>query len=174
MYCQPLRKPRHFFLLAVLVTAGLSSNACTYYQKRDPQVLAAPDKVSLMLAEAADKAAGALETLAAVEDARAPGVAVEPINDAPPELKRAITVNWVGPVAQITQTLANRAGYSFAVIGDSPPVPLVVNVDAENEPVIDVLRDVGLQLGMRADVKVDGLRKMVELHYAPVTGVGGG
>lgn len=138
-----------------------------------PQLVAAPDKVSMMLAEAADRASTAMETLAAVEQSRSPGVAVAPITDAPTELQRAISVNWVGPVEPITKTLADRAGYNFQIIGTPPPVPLVVSVDVENQPVIDVLRSLGLQLGLRADIKVDGQRRMVEIHYAPNTGVGG-
>jgi defect-in-organelle-trafficking protein DotD len=139
-----------------------------------PQLVAAPDKASMMLADAADRASNALETLAAVEQARTPAVAVAPIVDAPVEMRRAITVNWVGPVEPIAKTLADRAGYTFQAIGSPPPVPLVVNIDVENQPVIDVLRSIGLQLGMRADVNVDGRRRMVELNYAPNTGAGSG
>lgn len=141
-------------------------------QPRDPQVVTSPDKVSLMLAEAADKASNALETLAAVEQSRSPAVAVQPIHNAPPELTRAMTITWIGPAEQLTKKLADRASYTFLAVGDKPPVPLTVNIDAENEPVIDLLRDVGLQLGVRADIKVDSTRRMVELHYAPVTGLG--
>ncbi|MBN8520451.1 MAG: DotD/TraH family lipoprotein [Alphaproteobacteria bacterium] len=126
-----------------------------------------------MMAEAADKASNALETLAAVEQAKSPGVAVEPIHNAPEELERAMTVNWVGPPDQISKMIADRAGYDFLTVGSRPPVPLVVNIDARNERVIDILRDIGLQLGVRADIKVDSVRKIIELHYAPVTGLGG-
>jgi len=140
---------------------------------REPQVVSSPDKVSLMLAEAADKASSALEALAAVEQERSPAVAVQPIHNAPPELRRAITLTWVGPADQITKLLADRASYTFLEIGNAPPVPLVVNVDVQNEPVVEVLRDVGLQLGSRADIKVDATRQIIELHYAPVTGLGG-
>ena len=84
-----------------------------------------------------------------------------------------MTVNWVGPVEPIGKTLADRAGYGFVVVGAPPPVPVVVSLDVENAPVIDILRNVGLQLGQRADIKVDGTRKVVEVHYAPVTGTGG-
>jgi defect in organelle trafficking protein DotD len=48
-----------------------------------------------------------------------------------------------------------------------------VNVDVQNLPVVEFLRDIGLQLGVRSDVKVDAERRMIELHYAPVTGIGG-
>ena len=154
---------------AFLVLLG----GCTPVVKGNPQVASTPDKVSLMLAEAADRASVALETLAAVEQARSPGIAVGPIDNVPPELRRAITINWVGPAEPITKTLADRAGYVFQSVGNPPPVPTVVSINVENQPVIDVLRSVGLQLGMRADVRVDAARRIVEIHYAPTTGVGG-
>lgn len=159
-------------LTALSAVAALLLAGCQL-PERNPQVVASPDKVSLMLAEAADKASTSLETLAAIEQKKSPGVAVAPITGAPEELSRAITITWVGPPEQILRKLADRASYNFVTLGARPPVPLVVNVNVQNRPVIEVLRDVGLQLGVRADVKVDAERGIVELHYAPVTGVGG-
>lgn len=159
------------FLTGAVLMPLLS--ACHYLPKRDPQVVTSPDKVSLMLAQAADKASNSLETLAAIEQQKSPGVAVEPIHNAPEELMRAITVTWVGTPEPILRKLADRASYSFVTIGNKPPTPLVVNVDVQNQPVIEVLRDIGLQMGVRSDVKVDAERRMIELHYAPVTGIGG-
>ena len=169
------RNSRKLCTLTILACAcGLS--ACAPGKpifNRTPQVVASPDKVSAQLAEAADRASVALETLAAVEQARSPGIAVAPIENAPPELRRAITVNWVGPVETITKTLADRAGYSFNVIGNPPMTPVVVSLDVENKPVVDVLRNIGLQLGVRADIRVDGTRRLVEVQYAPNPGIGG-
>lgn len=142
------------------------------FSNAHPQLVAQPDTVSAMLADAADRAANSLETLAAVEYARGPGVAVGPVGDAPTELRRAITVNWVGPVEPVTKMLAERAGYNFLTVGGPPVVPVVVSIDAQNTPVIEVLRNIGLQLGMRGDIKVDGAGRVVELHYPPNTGVG--
>lgn len=167
------RSSCRFCTLTVLACA---LSACTPGKpifNSTPQVVASPDKVSAQLAEAADRASVALETLAAVEQARSPGIAVSPIENAPPELRRAITVNWVGPVETITKTLADRAGYSFNVIGNMPVTPIVVSLDVENKPVVDVLRNIGLQLGVRADIRVDGSRRIVEVQYAPNPGVGG-
>ncbi len=162
---------RNLLTLSLLLTIVIVS-ACHPLPKREPQVVAAPDKVSQMLANAADKAATSLESLAAVEQARSPNVSVEPIVNAPPELMRAMTIQWVGPADQLLEKLADRASYNFLAVGDRPPVPIVVNVDVTNEPVIDLLRNVGLQMGVRGDVKVDSTRKVVELQYAPVTGIG--
>lgn len=163
-----------FFISGLVVLTALFLSGCSGRPLRtDPQLVAAPDKVSALLAGAADRASVALETLAAVEQARSPGVAVSPIADAPPELMRAITVNWVGPVEPIAHKMADRAGYVFQTIGTAPVAPLVVSIDVENKPVIDVLRSIGLQMGMRADVRVNAGRKIVEIHYAPNTGAGG-
>jgi len=106
-----------------------------------PQVAAPPDKVSALLAESADRAATALEELAAVEVVRTPPApgATAPIADAPAHLMRATTVRWVGPAEPIVQALASRAGYTFATIGRAPAEGVIVSVDAENTPVIEVL-----------------------------------
>lgn len=168
--------------MAVLLSglAVLSLSACTPHGTYNdttgrPQLVAAPDKVTLLLAQAADKASNALETLAAIEQARTPAASIAPIDQVPDSLARAMTISWVGPVEPITRTLANHSDYQLIVLGDEPPVPIVVNLDAENRRVIDLLRDIGLQLGSRADIHVDAAGKVVELQYAPViNGIGGG
>ena len=156
----------------ILLLAGCASPNGPIQQDDRPQLVASPDKASILLADAADRASSALETLGAVEQARSPGVAVQPTPDAPTELRRAITISWVGPAEQIAQTLANRAGYVFNSIGNPPPVPLIVTINVENTPIIDVFRSVGLQLGQRADLKLDAQRRMVEIHYSANTGIG--
>lgn len=126
----------------------------------------------MMLAQAADKASNALETLAAVEQKRTPAAQVPAITNAPPELSRAMTVNWIGPVDQITKAVANKAGYNFVPLGAAPATPIVVSIDVTNKPIIEILRSIGLQLGARADVHVDSAARVVELNYTPATGAG--
>jgi len=139
---------------------------------KDPQLVAQPDKVSMMLAQAANRASNALETLASVEQKRTPAARIAAIENAPPELRRAITINWIGPVDQITKLLSDRAGYQFTIMGTQPSTPVVVTVDATNTPIIEVLRSIGLQLGARANVYVDSGSHIVELNYSPITGLG--
>lgn len=146
--------------------------ACDHVPRtQSGQYVASPDKVSLQLADAADRASRALETLASVEKSRNPGESVLGVPNAPQELRRSVTVSWVGPVEPIAKDVANRAGYSFNALGDVPPTPIVVNINAQNRQVIDVLRDLGLQMGTRADIKVDAVRRVVELHYTPLVNI---
>ena len=158
----------------VLLLSVLSLQACeTSIITSKPQMVASPDRVSLMLAEAADRSSRALETLSAIEQYKSPESSIAPIRNAPIELRRAVTTTWVGPVEIISKTLADKAGYGFMILGDEPPVPIVISLDVENRQVIDVLRDIGLQMGSRADIIIDDEYKMVEIQYAPVIGISG-
>ena len=161
---------RFSFLFACASLVLLSACSGNVFRKGAPQLVAEPDNVSAMLADAADRAARSLEKLSAVEHARGPGLTAAPVSGAPAELRRAITISWVGPVEQVTQALADRASYNFLIVGAAPPVPLVVSLDIENKPVIEVLRTIGLQLGQRADVRVDATRRVIEIHYASAGG----
>lgn len=151
------------------LTAVMLVTACSVPMKtEEPQLVASPDRISLLLAEAADRSSRAMETLAAIEQYQTPKARIAPITGAPTELQRAVTLTWVGPVDQIAKKLSEHSGYSFMALGDRPPVPIVINLNVENRPVIDVLRDIGLQMGTRADIKVDGDKKLVELQYSSV------
>lgn len=156
--------------LSALALGGCTGNYIGRESKNaKPQIVAEPDQTSLMIADAADRATRALETLAAVEQTRTPSAAqaaAAMVPNAPPELQRAVTLNWAGPAEDLVRDLASRATYNFAMLGDRPPTPVIINVDAFNKPLIEVFRDIGLQLGTRADLRVDANRRVVEIIYA--------
>lgn len=161
-----------FQFISLVSVLGLTACSGASVVRNDaPQVVASPDRVNLMLAEAADKASVALETLAAIEQYNSPKLAMAAPSNVPSELRRAVTIDWLGPVEQISKTLADQSGYRFVVLGDVPPVPVVVDIDVENRPIIEVMRNIGLQLGRRADLKLDSGRRVVEINYAPVSGM---
>lgn len=164
-------------ILSTLVVLVLALSACTSSQTitqgskgRDRHMVAEPDPVALRLAAAVDKASAALTTLASVEQAREPGAVIQMAPQAPQELRRIMSVEWVGPIETITRRVAERAGYKFQVTGDMPPAPLVVNVTAAEKTVIDILRDIGMQAGTRADIVVNAEQKIIEVSYASVAG----
>lgn len=86
----------------------------------------------------------------------------------PDSLRRPVTVKWAGPIGPLVQMLAREANVSPSIVGDPPPNPILVYVDAHNTRIGDVLRDVGYQAGARANIRVipyDGGQR-VELVYA--------
>lgn len=126
-----------------------------------------PDIVTVKLAQAADKASKALDSIAGIEQQRSPAAPpVEDYSNVPSNLMQPISIRWSGPIEQITKTLAEHAGLRFRVKGNVPPVPLTVSVDAYQQPLIHVLRDIGLQAGHRADLAIDSSNGFVEIRYA--------
>lgn len=153
------------FMLGACESLGLPTPKLPTPKNR-PQLVAQPDKVSAMLADSATRATKALERLAAIESERGPGVAAPNIGSAPPELLHVVSIRWNGPAEPISKAMAEQAGYRFMSVGRAPPNDLVVTVDVERATIIDVLRDIGLQLGTRADIRIDSNKRLVELHYA--------
>lgn len=127
-----------------------------------------PDLVSLRIAQAAEKASSALDTIAAIEQHRDPEVTKpQDFSAATEGLQELITVKWTGPIEQMLQALSSRAGLRFQPVGSQPATPVIISVSVYQKPLIEVLRDIGLQAGRRADVSVSDVTSLVELHYAP-------
>lgn len=132
----------------------------------DRQLVAEPDSVDLMLADAADRATRALETLAAMETTQMPIKPIAAVPNAPIELQRAVTFDWTGPVEPLVEELTRKAGYNYGVLGSKPPLPITVSIRAINKPLINVFRDLGMQMGARGDLKVDANARTIEIQYA--------
>ena len=149
------------------VSMSLLVSACAQnFTNTNNQLAVEPDRVALQLASAVDRASTALQTLAAVEQKRTPADSVMALPNAPQQLMRTVTLDWTGPIEPLVRQLADRAGYRYMVQGDEPAGDVVINVTAVEKPVIEVLRDVGLQAGRRANVVVDGERQVIEVAYA--------
>lgn len=158
---------RIFFQTTLSLALIVFLVACDNLPKSKPQLVVEPNRVDLRLAEAADRAAKAMEALAEVEQAKNPAPLAQRLDDVPPELKRTVTISWVGPVGPIAKRMAERASYRFNALGEVPPVPIIVSIDVVNEPIIDVLRDIGLQMNGRGSIVLDGQNRVVEVNYAP-------
>lgn len=136
--------------------------------RADPTVVA-PDPVTVKLSESADRAATALENLSRIEAARTV-VSHEkfPLEKAPTELQEPFTVAWSGTAEALLERIAARIGYSYRALGSVPPTPLVVRVNVFEEPILEILEDVGLKLGKRAELILDSEKRRMELRYAPI------
>lgn len=158
---------RSLFTTSTLLLAGLALSGCM--SPVVTPVAAEPDLVGTRIAQATEKASEALNTIAGIEQQRTPIKATdEDYSAASPALTQPITVRWSGPIEQMAQTLAARAGLGFKVIGTRPSSPVTINVDVYQSPLMDVLRDIGLQAGNRADLTVNSRSNVVEIRYAPV------
>lgn len=160
---------RVFALLLPLALLGLSGCEGMGVSSSKPvvatAVVAPADPAALRLAAAAEKAASALDDIARVETVRGPAAPAEDFSGAPQELLQPVTLRWSGPIEQVARLLAARAGYRFITLGKAPATPIVINLDVFDKPLLKVLRDVGIQAGERADLKVDPAARQVEVMY---------
>ncbi len=169
-------------LLAVCCIAPIAVGCAPFWTgtpEADPAPPATvrPDPAEMRLAEAAARAEAALTALARIEsartpraEARAPGRSPVPgsspaLEDVPAALRRAVTLDWIGPVETLAEALAQRAGYRFVATGSMPIRPVMVTVRAAGTPLIEVLRDAGLQAGAAATLVVDAGNRTVRLDW---------
>jgi len=65
----------------------------------------------------------------------------------------------------LASEMARNIGYTFAVTGDVPPVPIMVAVSSVNEPAVKVFENIGFQVAQFAEVFVDPNGKRIEFRY---------
>lgn len=87
------------------------------------------------------------------------------LQSVPEALSKRETFTFVGTSADGLKGIADLAGYRFAVIGKSPSQPLMVSLDANNQMLIDSLRDVNAQINGKADVMISPKAKLISLTY---------
>ena len=122
-----------------------------------------PDPAGIRLAEAAERAEAALTALAMMRASASPPLVPDVPAEVPAALRRRVTVDWIGPVETLAEALAERAGYRFVAGGAPPARPVMVSVSARDAPLIEVLRDTGLQAGDAATLVVDANRRTIRL-----------
>lgn len=161
-------------IVALLCMAALS--CCSLGEPEPPavEIPSPPDPAELRLVEAAERAERALASLARALPAPDGGMpwhpasAMPPLESVPAKLRRPVTLDWTGPLEGLAQALAERAGYRFFAAGRRPARPLIVVVEAEEQPLIAMLRDAGLQAGDAATLTVDAASETVLLDWTLV------
>lgn len=85
-----------------------------------------------------------------------------------PGMTQVVTMPWDGPAEAAARQLASQSGYTFKVSGKPPVIPVLVQLGTDPATISDLLRNVGLQAGARADVLVYPAQRIVELRYTDV------
>ena len=161
------------FLFAACAIAVFASGCTPFWMDAQetelaPPAAARPDLAEVRLAEAAERAEAALTMLSRIRAAETLlPVAGLPL-EVPPALQRPVTIDWIGPVETLAERLAAYAGYRFRMAGLSPVRPTMVAIAAQDTPVIEVLRDAGLQAGDAATLTVDAEERSVRLDWTPL------
>jgi defect-in-organelle-trafficking protein DotD len=146
---------------AVLISASLLLSGCAVTTKSPPHQTAGvrPDTAgpNLELTEAAVSVSRSLNELSAMTKAS------QVINTT--DMAGAVSVDWSGPVEPLLRQIAKISGYRLRVLGVNPAIPVLVTVNAKDLPLGAIIRDIDLQSGRKAYVKVFPQSRIIELCY---------
>ncbi|WP_310699895.1 DotD/TraH family lipoprotein [Burkholderia multivorans] len=82
-----------------------------------------------------------------------------------PGMEKVVTMPWQGTLEQATSKLASFCDYEVKFMGKPPALPILVQIGNDPATVSDLLRNLGIQAGSRADIVVDATQRIVEVRY---------
>ena len=83
-------------------------------------------------------------------------------------LNTRASVDWSGPIGELTDRIAKAAHYKLHVLGQPPAVPVLVSLDVNNDTLAAILRNIDYQAGKKASLHVYPKLKVIELRYAKI------
>ncbi|CAN7784089.1 DotD/TraH family lipoprotein [Variovorax sp. LjRoot175] len=137
------------FGASAVSAALLALAACT----TPPAPVVSTDPAAAQLDRLFQKSAGQ-PAFTGSADAKAP---------APRMADGKLWVTWRGDANDLLKNLEPVTGQKVTVTGPTPRLPLYVQVHALGVPVDEVMRDIGYQLGQRADLVL--LPSGIEIRY---------
>lgn len=154
------------FIVYVLSTALLAGCATGAIYKKPPSNLPSDD-ASIKLAEAANSVSDSMIDMARIEKVITP-----PDKDNTMTIPNAYnlqaraSVDWSGPIAEVTSRVAKAAHFRMRVLGPTPAVPILISLDLHDQSLAEILRNIDYQAGKKAYIHVYPNSEVVELRYA--------
>lgn len=150
------------FFCAVALITGCATN-----KYRKPPYNAPTDDASIKLAEAANSVSDSMLQMAKTEKVLTPPNQdnVLTIPSAYP-LQTHASVDWSGPIAEVTMRVAKAAHYHTRIIGQTPAIPILISLDMQDKSLAEILRNIDYQAGPKAFIHVYPNSQVVELRYA--------
>lgn len=151
----------------MLFVASIMLSACATGTYKKPPYNEPSDDASIKLAEAANSVSDSMLEMARVEKVILPpkGDNILAIPNAY-NLQARASVDWSGPIGELTDRIAKAAHYRLRVLGKEPAVPVLISINVKDESLAEILRDIDYQAGKKASIHVYPNSQVVELRYA--------
>ncbi|OAJ35410.1 DotD/TraH family lipoprotein [Piscirickettsia salmonis] len=156
----------------VLLLSGCASNQ-VQQEKQSEQSVKKQQQANLELVQAlqssVEQVSVAMKQLAIIKSSQYPKNNKLPFSNISDKkiFNKKITVSWYGPVSNILKSLSKDVGYQYQVFGKKSKLPILVNIDYFNTPVITVLRNIDFQLNNKAQIKIIPKSHIIALRYMP-------
>ncbi|WP_133127527.1 type IVB secretion system lipoprotein DotD [Legionella nagasakiensis] len=154
-------------LVALLLTSTLAGGCGTTAVYKKPPYNEPSDDATIKLAEAANSVSDSMLEMARVEKIITPPSKdnVLTIPNAY-NLQARASVDWSGPIAELTERVAKAAHYRVRVLGKEPAIPVLISLNVKDESLAEILRDIDYQAGKKAYIHVYPNSQVIELRYA--------
>lgn len=150
------------FIIAALLTSCKSTGMFKKSPVNNPS-----DDATIKLAEAAVSVSDSMHEMAQIEKVITP-----PNKDNTLTIPNAYnlqaraSVDWSGPVEELTDRIAKAAHYRVRVLGKTPSIPVLISINIKDQSLAEILRDIDYQAGQKAFIHVYPNSQVVELRYA--------
>ena len=152
-------------LMSALLITGCASGKI--YKK--PPSNNPSDDASIKLAEAANSVSDSMIDMARIEKVITP-----PNKDNSLTIPNAYnlqaraSVDWSGPIAEVTNRVAKAAHFRLRILGQVPAVPILISLDLKDQSLAEILRNIDYQAGKKASIHVYPNSEVVELRYVNI------
>lgn len=152
--------------MVMMLIASVLLVSCTH-SIRKPPVNNPSDDANIKLAEAAVSVSDSMMEMARVEKVITP-----PHKDNTLTIPNAFnlqaraSVDWSGPIEELTARVAKAAHYRIRVLGNDPSIPILISISAKDKSLAEILRDIDYQAGKKAYIHVYPNSQVIELRYA--------
>lgn len=164
---------RSILLLASVSAVALLSGCGAWKKKEAPAIdpaEAALSAAALDIAAAWSRTSSSMVSLAEAEavtttsgDASFDGTETQFDPGSP--LAMRVDMNWFGELQPAVEALAATAGFTTQMIGAKKGPPILVTIEGVDVPLMELLRQAGIQAGRRADVVVRESAGTIEVIY---------
>lgn len=153
--------------LTLLLLSTLLGGCAQTFKK--PPVNDPSDDANIRLAEAATSISTSMAEMAQVEKVVTP----KHLNNhmtipTTYNLQTRASVDWSGPIEELTDRIAKAANYRLRVFGKEPSVPVLISLNAKDESLVEILRNIDYQAGKKATIHVYPNNQVIELRYAKI------
>lgn len=142
---------------------------CHHVTFKKPPMNNPSDDASIKLAEAAVSVSDSMLEMAKIEKVITP-----PNKDNTLTIPNAYnlqaraSVDWSGPVEELTARVAKSAHFKLRVLGKAPAVPVLISLSIKDQSLAEILRNIDYQAGRKAYIYVYPNSQVVELRYAKI------
>lgn len=156
--------------LALFCVSILLLSGCTHSVTfKKPPINAPADDASIKLAEAANSISDSMLEIAKIEKAVSPPASDNTLTIPNAyNLQARASVDWSGPIEELTGRIAQAAHYRLRVLGRVPAIPVLISLNAKDRSLAEILRDIDYQAGRKANIHVYPNSQVVELRYAKI------